>query len=396
LGLFYESFTDLLGFERNSDEWKVMGLAAYGQPTVDLRRYGVVTTDGYRVNGRLLSGLRRRQLHYLTQEMGARRDPEAELTDRERDIAASVQMFTEEALMAVVRDAVRRTGCRRLCLAGGVAMNSKANGRLLASGIVDEVFVQPAATDDGTAVGAGFAALLPLGHSIGRAQLTDVYLGPELTDEEIVHTLDTCKVPYTVSEGAPEIAARLIADGNVVAWVQGRMEFGPRALGNRSILGDPRDASTRDRINESVKYREPWRPFAPSCLSETMGEYFTPAATSPFMILCFDVLSDRRPVIPAVVHADNTSRVQTVDRNQNPPYRRLIEEFARLTGVPVVVNTSFNLRGEPIVCTPRDALRTFWSSGMDYLVMGSCMVAKSPEGMEQIRRLAAGEPAAVT
>ena len=243
---------------------------------------------------------------------------------------------------------------------------------------------------------------LPLGRGLQRCSrsvarsgghsFTDVYLGPELTDEEIVRTLDTCKVPYTVSEGAPEIAARLIADGNIVAWVQGRMEFGPRALGNRSILGDPRHASTRDRINESVKYREPWRPFAPSCLSETMGEYFTPSATSPFMILCFDVLNDRRPVIPAVVHADNTSRVQTVDRNQNPPYRRLIEEFARLTGVPVVVNTSFNLRGEPIVCTPRDALRTFWSSGMDYLVMGSCVVAKSPEGMEQIRRLAAGEP----
>ncbi|MBI2761109.1 MAG: carbamoyltransferase [Chloroflexi bacterium] len=376
LGGFYESFTDLLGFERHNDEWKVMGLAAYGKATESLQ--GIIRTGprGYKVNGRLLNGRSFNDISALVARFGPRRNPERQITAADQDLAASVQEATERAIFALVREGIRLTGSRRLCLAGGVAMNSKANGKLLASGLIDDIFVQPAATDDGTAIGAALGSYAARSMAVPRHEMHDVYLGSSFKRTEIETTLRTYKLPVAPVQDVAGITARLLARGHIVGWFQGRMEFGPRALGNRSILADPRDPAMKDRVNECVKFREGWRPFAPSCLAERMHEYFTPAYPSPFMILTFDVLPEKRSVIPAVTHADNTARVQTVRRDVNPRYWDVISAFDTLTGVPVVMNTSFNLRGEPIVCTPKDAIRTFFSSGMDALVLGDFILIK--------------------
>ena len=378
IGVFYESFTDLLGFERNNDEWKVMGLAAYGRPTYDLGALLHATPTGYLADGRRLSGRGYGDLSFLVELFGPRRDPEVHISEEDKNLAASVQLATEEALFALVREGVRLTGCRNLCLAGGVAMNSKANGRLLASGLIDDIFVQPAATDDGSAVGAALAAHRHLGLDVPRYQLEDVYLGPDVTGSSIRQAVDAYKLHAVQPGDVAGVTAGLLASGHIVGWFQGRMEFGPRALGSRSILADPRDPAMKDRVNECIKFREGWRPFAPSCLAERAGEYFRPAHASPFMILTFDVVPEKRRVIPAVTHADDSARVQTVRRDVNPRYWELIAAFDRITGVPVVMNTSFNLRGEPIVCTPKDAIRTFYSSGMDFLVLGDHVIAKNP------------------
>jgi carbamoyltransferase len=378
LGVFYEGFTDLLGFERHNDEWKVMGLAAYGEPRVDLGSAIRILPSGYEVDGRLMCGTWWNDLSALVARFGPRRDPEKGISQDDKDLAASVQRATEEALFAVVREGIRLTGCRQLALAGGVAMNSKANGRLLASGLVHDIFVQPAATDDGTAIGAALGAHARLGHEVPRYRLEDVYLGPGYGDAELSAVLRTYKLAATYVPDVESLTAELLAAGSIVGWFQGRMEFGPRALGNRSILADPRRAEMRDRVNECVKFREGWRPFAPSCLAEAAPEYFDGCRDAPFMILTFDVRADKRAVIPAVTHADNTARVQTVRQEVNPRYWRLIREFARCTGVPVIMNTSFNLRGEPIVCSPKDAIRTFYSSGLDFLVIGNHVLAKDP------------------
>jgi carbamoyltransferase len=376
LGAFYEGFTDLLGFERHNDEWKVMGLAAYGAPNQDLSDALEVRPGGYRLNAPLVCGSWFNDLSRMTERYGLRRNPEQQITDDDRDLAASVQWMLERAVFALVTEGVRLTGSRRLCLAGGVAMNSKANGRIAASGLVDEVFVQPAATDDGTAIGAALGAHRALGLPVPRYRLTDAYLGPEHTNEEIQSVLETYKLRGIYVPNVEQVAARLLADGYILGWFQGRMEFGPRALGNRSILADPRRDEMKDRVNACVKFREGWRPFAPSCLAEAAGEYFEGCTDAPYMILTFDVRPEKRAVIPAVTHADNTARVQTVTREANPRYWQLIHEFAALTGVPVIMNTSFNLRGEPIVCTPKDAIRTFYSSGLDFLVLGNFLVPK--------------------
>ena len=376
LGSFYEAFTDILGFERQNDEWKVMGLAAYGTPDRDLSEAIQVTDDGYQVNTRLLMGTTWGDLTEMRKQYGPRRNPEVLITDADRNLAASAQQALEKAVFALVKWGVKETGCRKLCLAGGVAMNSKANGRLLASGLVDDVFVQPAATDDGVAIGAAIAAHGRIGKAIPRYRLDEVYFGPEFSDDEIGETLQTYKLPFVRSTDVERVTADLLAKGKIVGWFQGRMEFGPRALGNRSILADPRRAEMKDRVNECVKFREGWRPFAPSCTIEAAPDYFEGCREAPFMILTYDVLPDAREKIPAVTHDDNTARVQTVDRNVNPRYWRLINEFGAITGTPVIMNTSFNLRGEPIVCSPKDAIRTFYSSGLDYLVLGEFIVAK--------------------
>jgi carbamoyltransferase len=378
LGVLYESFTDLLGFERNNDEWKVMGLAAYGTPTEDLRDLVRPTPHGYWVNGHLVSGRTYGDLSYLSSRFGPRRNPEQSISDEDKNLAASLQQATEEAVFSLVADGVSRTRCRNVCLAGGVAMNSKANGKLLASGLIDRIFIQPAATDDGTAVGAALAVHQELKVPVPRYELQDVYLGPVVPDGEFEQVISAYKLPAVRTAAVAAVAARLIASGHIVGWFQDRMEFGPRALGNRSILADARDPAMKDRVNQSIKFREGWRPFAPACLVERAHEFFRPSHPSPFMILTFDVIPEKRAVIPAVTHADNSARLQTVDREVNPRFWELISEFDRLTGVPVVMNTSFNLRGEPIVCTPKDAIRTFYSSGLDFLVLGDWVIAKNP------------------
>ena len=390
LGSFYEAFTDLLGFERHGDEWKVMGLAAYGEPTYDMSRILRVVPGGYKLDAHLALGRHWNDIRRLEALFGPRRDPEKLITDADRNLAASVQKATQAAIFELLREGVRLTGCRQVCLAGGVAMNSKANGRLLASELVDDVFVQPAATDDGTAVGAALAAHRALGQPVPRYRLRDVYLGPEFSGRELEAVLRTYKLSATRVVDVERQVARLLADGSIVAWFQGRMEFGPRALGNRSILADARQPDMKDRVNECVKFREGWRPFAPSCLEEAASDYFEGCRDAAFMTLTFEVPASRRSEIPAVTHADNTARVQTVSREANPRYWTLINEFSQLTGTPVIMNTSFNLRGEPIVCTPKDAIRTFYSSGLDFLVMGDFVIAKDrawqPEAVHRRER----------
>ena len=375
LGSFYTAFTDWLGFEANSDEWKLMGLAAYGEPTDTLDDIIRVGVNGYKVNRQALP-LSSGGKQFFEARFGKRRNPEGDFKDEDRNLAASVQKATEDAMLGLVRMTMKLTGRRQLCLAGGVAMNSKANGRILASGLVEEMFVQPAATDDGTAIGAAFGMERKMRGRWSRGAMDNAYFGPEYSNEDIRRTLEDARIASVEVQDIERVTARLIAEGCIVGWFQGRMEFGPRALGARSILGDPRYSATRDRVNASVKFREEWRPFAPSCLAERSGEYFEPEAESPFMILTFTVRSDKRDVIPAVTHVDNSARVQTVRKTANPRYWSLIHEFDRITGVPVLLNTSFNLRGEPIVCRPQDALRTFFTSGLDFLAIGNFVVAK--------------------
>ncbi len=376
VGLFYAEFTGYLGFQPNSDEWKVMGLAPYGQPGVDLQRFIRLNHQAYWVNTALLLGRNSSGVPGIESVLGPRRIPESEIEPRFKDIAYAVQDECESIMLALVGHVVRLTGCRNICLAGGVALNSKANGKILASGLVDRIFIQPAAGDEGVALGAALAPYLETDKRLPALRMRHAYLGPEYTDTEIENVLRTYKLHYTRVDDPAHTAAELLAQGRILGWFQGRMEFGPRALGGRSILADARDPDMNNKVNNAVKFREAWRPFAPSLLAEAADEYLEKAADSPFMILTFPVKPEKRSVIPAVTHVDGTARPQTVEEKINPLYWRLIREFARRTGVSVILNTSFNLRGEPIVCSPTDAIRTFYSSGMDTLVIGRFLVEK--------------------
>ncbi len=376
LGLFYAQFTQYLGFEPYSDEWKVMGLAPYGKPGVDLSEFISTEEDSYRVATRLLIGKDSAPTAAIEARLGPKRAPESEISDRYKDVAFAVQDACEQAMLKLAASAVAKTGCRNLCLAGGVALNSKANGKVLTSGLVDRFFVQPAAGDDGVCLGAALAPYLDSGGKLPLRKMRHAYWGPASSDAEIEKALQTYKIRYRSVDDPARAAAELLASGKILGWFQGRMEFGPRALGGRSILADPRDPEMTAKVNNAVKFREWWRPFAPSMLAESAGEYLESATDSPFMILTAQVKPEKRSVIPAITHVDGSARPQTVERDANPLYWKLICEFGGLTGVPVVMNTSFNLRGEPIVCTPTDAIRTFFSSGMDALAIGSFLVEK--------------------
>jgi len=376
LGLFYAQFTSYLGFQPYSDEWKVMGLAPYGEPGVNLREFIVPDDNPYKVSARLLLGRDSAPIGGITDRLGPSRAPESEIDARHKNLAFAVQDACEEAMMTLTRAAVEKTGCRNLCLAGGVALNSKANGKILASGLVGHIFVQPAASDDGVCLGAALAPYMEDGGTLPMYKMRHAYLGPASSDEEIEKTLQTYKLRATRVADPATAAAELLADGKILGWFQGRMEFGPRALGNRSILADPRDPEMNVKVNNAVKFREWWRPFAPSMLAEVADQYLETATDSPFMVLTAQVKPEKRSVIPSVTHVDGSARPQTVERDVNPLYWRLIREFGDRTGVPVIMNTSFNLRGESIVCTTTDAIRTFFSSGMDALVIGSYVVEK--------------------
>jgi len=375
LGLFYAQFTQYLGFVPNSDEWKVMGLAPYGSPEVNLSEFISFNHETYRVNAPLLFE-RNNGTSAIAKRLGPERTPESEIDETFKNIAFAVQDACEAAMLALVKLATEKTGCRNVCLAGGVALNSKANGKIQASGIVDHIFVQPAASDDGVALGAVFAPYLDGGGRLPMKPLRHVYLGPEFSDAEIEKALRTYKLRAAKLNDVAATTAELLANGKIIGWFQGRMEFGPRALGHRSILADPRDPEMNAKVNNAVKFREWWRPFAPSLLKEVAGEYLEHACDSPFMILTSPVRPEKRAVIPSVTHVDGSARPQTVEKEISPLYWNLINEFGKRTGVPVLMNTSFNLRGEAIVNTPTDAIRTFFSSGMDALVIGSYLVEK--------------------
>jgi carbamoyltransferase len=371
IGLFYAQFTWWLGFERFQDEWKVMGLAPYGKPGFDLGGFINVSDGHYSVNARLLLD----DLARIEKALGPARKPEEPLSDRHRDVAWAVQDACERAEMAVISRAISLTGSRNLCLAGGVALNSKANGLILDRGLVDRIFIQPAATDDGVAIGAALAA--PVAAGLRCREMTKAYLGLQSTSEEIEAALRTYKLSYQPLDNPAQSAADLLANGKLIGWYQGREEFGPRALGNRSILADPRDVRNRDRVNNAVKFREDWRPFAPSVLEEAGASLFENYYTSPFMTLTFQVRPEKKAAIAAAVHVDGSARVQSVTREQNERYYDLIKSFAAKTGVPAVLNTSFNLKGEPIVNSPFDAIRTFYTSGLDALILDRYLIAKT-------------------
>lgn len=375
LGLFYAEFTGYLGFVPNSDEWKVMGLAPYGQPGVDLKAFLDPQASPYRVhtNELISNGT---PYSKIASRLGPAREAESDIDDRCKNIAFAVQDACEIAMMSVVRLALEKTKSRNLCLAGGVALNSKANGKILASGIIDKLFVQPASSDDGVALGAALAPCLDNNGKLPMQTMRHAYLGPSFDDTAIESALRTYKIRHGKLDDPALTAAQLLSEGKILGWFQGRMEFGPRALGSRSILADPRDPEMNAKVNNAVKFREWWRPFAPSFKKEAAPDFLESAFDSPFMILTAQVKPEKRNVIPSVTHVDGSARPQTVERDVNPLYYRLIGEFGKLTGVPVVMNTSFNLRGEAIVHTPTDALRTFFSSGMDALLLGSYLVEK--------------------
>jgi carbamoyltransferase len=376
VGYFYSEFTEYLGFQRNSDEWKVMGLAPYGKPGLDLRTFIETQTAPYKVHARKLVANGAAPFAEMVRLFGPRRIPESEIEERHKDVAYAVQDACEIAMLSVVKMAIEKTKSRNVCLAGGVALNSKANGKIVASGMVGKFFVQPAASDDGVALGAALAPYLDGGGRLPMKVMRHAYLGPEFVDVAIENALQTYKLKYTKLSDVAACAAGLLSDGKILGWFQGRMEFGPRALGSRSILADPRDPEMNAKVNNAVKFREWWRPFAPSMKKEAAEEYLESASDSPFMILTAQVRPEKRAVIPSVTHVDGSARPQTVEKDINPLYWRLIDEFGMRTGVPVIMNTSFNLRGEAIVHTPTDAIRTFFSSGMDALVIGSYLVEK--------------------
>jgi carbamoyltransferase len=387
LGLLYSAFTYYLGFKVNSAEYKVMGAAPYGKPVyVDkiLDELVQLREDGsFRLNMKYFAydyGLTMTNDRFAKLFGHPVRDMEGKMEQFHWDMAASIQKVTEEIVLRMVRDLHARTGMRKLCMAGGVALNCVANGRIVREGPFEELWVQPAAGDAGGALGAAlFAHNAVLGKP--RAfRMDHAFWGPEYSDEAIRRFLDASKLPYRTlsqAEMIRETARCLHEEQAVVGWLQGRMEWGPRSLGARSILADARNEENWKRVNLKIKFRESFRPFAPAVLAEKAQEWFEIDRESPYMLLVCPVRPDRR--IPAVTHVDGSARVQTVRREQHPVFHDLLTEFDRQTGCPVLINTSFNVRGEPIVCTPKDAYLCFMRTNMDVLVLGNQILRKSEQ-----------------
>ena len=388
LGGMYGALTEYLGFEMLDGEFKVMGMAPYGDPCKhDLSRLISYDRKDFSVDTELVNviGMRRYKEdgkgYYFSRKLvdwlGPKRQGDA-IDDPYIDYAASIQKLLEDVSLGLVDyylgDILRETG--KLCFAGGVALNVKLNQRIIALPYVQELFVQPAASDAGTAIGAASWVANEQGDSVEKME--HVYLGPSYTTEQCVAACKACEhaPQWEVLEDVPVRAAELLADGNPVAWFQGRMEFGPRALGNRSILGDPATRAIADRINEQIKYRERWRPFCPSMLDTVSEDILQTGHPSPYMTFTFDVAESWKSRIPEVVHEDGTARAQIVTRDTNPRYYRLIQELEQRTGNAVVLNTSLNRRGEPMVCSPQDALNMFYGSDLEYLVMEDVLVTK--------------------
>ncbi|MEM7819474.1 MAG: carbamoyltransferase [Candidatus Aenigmatarchaeota archaeon] len=374
IGGFYSLFTEYLGFEPNDGEYKVMGLAPYGKKCIDVSDL-IKVVDGCVVVDQKINGSYYRYSEYVINRFGPPRKKGDVVDERHANIAYAIQERLEEICMDLLKFSLGKIDSKNLCLAGGVALNSKMNGKLLSSGLINNIFIQPAAGDAGTAIGAAFYKYVELGYKPNE-KMEHVYYGPEFTNEEIENALKLSKVKYEFYDDISGICAELIAKGNIVGWFQGRMEWGPRALGNRSILADPRNPKMKDLINQYVKFREEFRPFCPSMLASAAKEYLEGAYPSPFMILTFKVPEEKRREIPAVVHVDGTVRPQTVEKHINERFYNLIKSFEELTSVPVVLNTSFNIAGEPIVCRPIEAIRTFYSCGMDYLAIGNYLIKK--------------------
>jgi len=408
LGFLYSAFTYYTGFKVNSGEYKVMGLAPYGVPRYKdriLEHLIDVKADGsFRLDLRYFNyctGLTMTSERFHKLFGGHPRRQDELLTDYHMDLAASIQAVTDEIVLRLTRSLRKETGIRNLCLAGGVALNCVANGKVLRDGGFEQIYIQPAAGDAGGALGAalvGYHMQLGQERRVNGDAMQGAYLGPAFSQPEIEERLKKCGARFELLEDAALIAscAEDLAQGKALAWFQGRMEFGPRALGNRSILGDPRSPTMQKMLNLKVKYRESFRPFAPSVLRERVNDWFEMDSDSPYMLLVADVVKSRRREmtaeekqlfgidklnvprsdIPAVTHVDYSARIQTVHEDTNPRYYALLSAFERKTGCPVIVNTSFNVRGEPIVCTPEDAFRCFMGNELDVLAVGNCYLRK--------------------
>lgn len=409
LGLLYSAFTYYTGFKVNSGEYKVMGLAPYGEPKyvglilnelIDLKEDGSFKMNMEYFNYAVGLTMTSEKFHKLFG--GPPRKPESKLTQKEMDLARSIQDVTEEIVLRMANYVYKETEMKNLCLAGGVALNCVANGRLLKEGPFDDIWIQPAAGDAGGAIGAALIIwhqylenerIIP--HS---DKMNGAYLGPEYSEEEILDFLNSHKIPFTKlsTDELPKVVSELLANENVIGWFQGRMEFGPRALGNRSILGDARSPKMQETMNLKIKFRESFRPFAPSILAEKISDYFELEKESPYMLLVANVKKERRKEmteeqkrlfgidklniprsdIPAVTHIDYSARIQTVHQETNKLYYDLIAQFEKEQNCAVIVNTSFNVRGEPIVCSPSDAYKCFMRTNMDYLVLGNFLLDK--------------------
>lgn len=419
LGLLYSAFTYYLGFKVNSGEHKVMGLAPYGQPKyvdlikkhlIDIKEDGSFRLKMSYFNYAVGLTMTSRKFHRLFG--GSPRQPDSALTQKEMDLARSLQAVTEEIMLKIARHVHRVTGQKYLCLAGGVALNCVANGRILREGLFEDIWIQPAAGDAGGALGAALLAWYQyLGHERRTLERQDSQrgslLGPEFTNQYIKAFLDTGKIPYQMIEDDQRLfdrVADLIGHQKVIGWFQGSMEFGPRALGCRSILGDARSPKMQSNINLKIKFRESFRPFAPSVLAEEAVRYFEIARPSPYMLLTayvkkekqrqltsqeqalqgIDKLKVVRSEVPAVTHVDFSARLQTVDEKDNSRYADLIRAFYKKSDCPVIINTSFNVRGEPIVCTPQDAYQCFMRTEMDYLVLGNFLIDKKDQPQTEL------------
>lgn len=418
LGLLYSAFTYYIGFKVNSGEYKVMGLAPYGEPKyvhlikehlINIKEDGSFHLDMSFFD--YCTGLTMTNGRFETLFGGPARRPESGLTQREMDLAASIQAVTEEVVLRLAKEIRTTTGQRNLCLAGGVALNCVANGKLMREKLFDNIWIQPASGDAGGAVGAALAAyhlMLEEPRSVHAGDsMNGAYLGPEFSQREIEERLGKAGAVFTAQtdEALIDSVAHALIDGKAVGWMQGRMEFGPRALGGRSIIADPRSPTVQKQLNLKVKYRESFRPFAPSVLREEVSQWFQLHSDSPYMLLVADVLSTKqlpmsekqkqlfgidklnvvRSEIPAVTHVDYSARVQTVHNTTNPRFHRLISKFKELTGCPVLVNTSFNVRGEPIVCTPEDAFRCFMGTELEMLAVGNSLLRKEDQSRTLVK-----------
>jgi len=416
VGLLYSALTYYTGFKVNSGEYKVMGLAPYGDPKyaklikdhlIDIKEDGSFALDMSYFN--YCTGLTMTNEKFDALFGGPPRRQESTLTQREMDLAASIQVVVEEVVLKLAKGVAKTTGEKNLCLAGGVALNCVANGKLLREKIFDRLWIQPAAGDAGGALGAALGAYhimlnQPRKVTNGIDAMKGSYLGPQFSQQDITERLTRCGAVFTTlsDNEVVEQTAQALANGKAVGWMNGRMEFGPRALGGRSIIADPRSPTMQKLLNLKVKYRESFRPFAPSVLREDVDQWFEMDDDSPYMLLVADVVKDKRrqmteeeqalfgidklnvprSEIPAVTHVDYSARVQTVHKETNPRYYALIKRFKELTNCPVIVNTSFNVRGEPIICTPEDAFRCFMGTELDVLVVGNSVLEKAAQSQE--------------
>ena len=385
LGWFYGAATRFCGFTPNDGEGKTMGLAPYGKPNVIIKdkMQKVIAIDnyGYKINPDFLFYGDRSYANEFSDSFvslfGKPRNPNLDVFEKEYpDFAFEAQSALENTVSHLIKETILRTNIHNVCIAGGVALNCKMNGVIASIPEVEKLYVQPMSNDIGTTFGSSLALHLVKNIPVQHDVMEHVYLGPEFSNKEIHNILKNSNLNYQLCQDIEHETAELLAKGYVIGWFQGKMEAGQRALGNRSILGDPRCPEMKDIINNKVKFREPWRPFCPSILEEYQDNYIENAFYSPFMIIAFQVKPEKISEIPSVVHIDNTARIQSVRKSLNPRYWKLIDEFRKITGTPVLLNTSFNVKGEPIVCKPKDAIDTFKKTEMDFLVLGDYIVNK--------------------